>query len=89
MRDRPEQVSGFKLDAAQEEADDDDSDAKAGVYTRFCEALEREVPDLLERARLTLRLALRTLEVRGGAGAPVLLSGGTWPVDVFYSRALV
>lgn len=52
MRDKPEQVSGFKLDAAQEEADDDDAEAKSGVYARFCDALQREVPDIWDRARL-------------------------------------
>ncbi|EJD35288.1 Clavaminate synthase-like protein [Auricularia subglabra TFB-10046 SS5] len=51
MRDKPEQVSGFKLDAAQEEADDDDADAKCDVYARFCAALERDVPDIYARAQ--------------------------------------
>ncbi|KAH7108417.1 Clavaminate synthase-like protein [Auriculariales sp. MPI-PUGE-AT-0066] len=50
MRDRPEQVSGFKLDISQEEADDDDALAKVDLHARFVEALEREVPDVLARA---------------------------------------
>ncbi|KZV86220.1 Clavaminate synthase-like protein [Exidia glandulosa HHB12029] len=74
MRDRPEQVSGFKLDATQEEADDDDDDAKAGVYTRFCEALERELPKILERARAKMGTSVSSVDV--GKGEPG--GGGLW-----------
>ena len=55
MRDRPEQVSGFKLDVSQEEADDDDALAKMDVHGRFVSALEREVPEILVRAQERMR----------------------------------
>jgi hypothetical protein len=56
LKNKPEQVSGFKLRAmstcSANEADE--AHVNGGVYTRFCEALEKEVPDIMQRSRMKL-----------------------------------
>ena len=51
MKDRPSQVSGFKLDQPEtrgpETGLDECDESGSGVYEAFCEALRRERPEIV------------------------------------------
>jgi hypothetical protein len=68
LRDRPAQVSGFKLrgGSAGSAQEDDERAVNAQVYPRFVAALARDAPGILARAQA--RMARDDLEDAAGRG---------------------
>jgi hypothetical protein len=68
LRDRPNQVSGFKLRAtsAGSAREEDEDEVNGLVYERFVAALERDEPEILRRAREILDREGATATCREG-----------------------
>jgi hypothetical protein len=70
LRDRPEQVSGFKLRAASagSACEEDEGTINALVHDRFVAALERDEPAILHRAQAVLEREDALAREKAGTG---------------------